>query len=71
MVAETGAGRVSRVDPASGEVETIAEGLALDPGPSPLVAPPTWQFNGVAVGATGSVYVNGDAANVIYKLRPR
>ena len=25
----------------------------------------------VAVGATGSVYVNGDAANVIYKLRPR
>ncbi len=70
VVVEAGAGRVSRVDPVSGAVETIAEGLELGTGAPPLVAPPTWHFNGVAVGSNGALYVTGDTANVIYKLRP-
>ncbi len=71
VVVEAGAGRVSRVDPGSGAVSTIAEGLELGVGPPPLVAPPTWHFNGVAVGSRGALYVTGDKANVIYKLQPR
>jgi len=71
VVVEAGAGRVSRVDPASGAVSTIADGLELGTPPPPLVAPPTWHFNGVAVGSGGALFVTGDRANVIYKLQPR
>ena len=71
VVVEAGAGRVSRVDPLSGSVETIADGLELGTAAPPLVAPPTWHFNGVTVGSTGALYVTGDTANVIYKLRRR
>jgi glucose/arabinose dehydrogenase len=32
--------------------------------------PPTWIFNGVAVGPSGAVYVSGDVENVIYRIQP-
>lgn len=69
VVVETGAGRVSRVDPATGTVSTIATGLGLGAAPPPA-APPTWIFNGVTANASGTLYVTGDKANVIYELRP-
>ncbi len=47
------------------------DGLELGTPPPPLVAPPTWHFNGVAVGSSGALFVTGDKANVIYKLQPR
>ena len=70
VVVEAGAGRVSRIDPASGAVSTIAEGLALGAEAPPIV-PPTWLFNGIAVGVWGDLYVTGDRNNVLYELRRR
>lgn len=70
LVVETGAGRLSRIDPATGEVNAVAEGLALGAEGIPEAAPPTWFFNGVAVGPSGVIYVTGDIANVLYRFRP-
>jgi streptogramin lyase len=70
LVVETGAGRLSRVNPETGHVRTIADGLALGAvGPSTM--PPTWFFNGVAVGPSGAIYVTGELANVLYKINPK
>jgi sugar lactone lactonase YvrE len=63
------AGRLTRIDPATGTRTTIASGLGLGtPGPSS--APPTWIFNGVAVGPSGDIYVTGDTAAVLYRFSP-
>ncbi len=67
LVVETGARRLSRIDPSTGTVIPVAEDLDL--GESLPNAPPTWAFNGVAVGQRGAVYVSGDAGNKLYKLR--
>ena len=67
LVVESGAGRLSRIDVETGTVSTIVEGLEIG------IAVPTvpWgQFNGVAVGPTGYIYVTGDMANVLYRLKP-
>ena len=68
LVVESGAGRLSRIDPATGAVTTVAEGLELG-APAPPNAPPTWIFNGVAVGPSGHIYVTGDRANVLYRFK--
>jgi sugar lactone lactonase YvrE len=68
LVIETGAGRLSRIDTATGEVNSVAEGLELGAQGPPDGAPPTWAFNGVAVGPSGAVYITGDKANVLYRL---
>jgi hypothetical protein len=53
-----------------GEVQALAEGLALGlTGPKPL--PPTFFFNGVAASPSGTIYVSGDAANVVYRIDRR
>jgi sugar lactone lactonase YvrE len=67
LVVESGAGRLSRIDLSSGEVTTIAEGLELG-APGPATMPPIWSFNGVAVGPSGTIYVTGDKADVVYRL---
>jgi DNA-binding beta-propeller fold protein YncE len=67
LVVEAGAGRLSRIDPATGEVSTIAEGLQLGAEGPPGV-PGTWGFNGVAVGPSGTMYVTGDIGNVLYRI---
>ncbi len=67
LVVETGASRLSKIDLATGEVTTIVEGLELsDPGLEGL--PPTWGFDGVAVGSTGAIYISGGGANVVYRV---
>lgn len=70
LVVEAGAGRLSAIDPATGAVRVVAAGLALG-APGTSVFPPTWFFNGVAVGPSGTVYVTGDVANVVYAIDPR
>jgi sugar lactone lactonase YvrE len=66
LVVESGAGRLSRVDPATGRVSTVADGLAFEP-PMPG-APPTTTFNGVAVGPSGAIYVTGAGEGVLYRI---
>lgn len=67
LVVESGAGRLSRVDPASGEVRPVASGLSFHgavPG-----SPPTTTMNSVAVGPSGIIYVTGAAPeSVIYRI---
>ena len=69
LVVEAGAGRLTRIDPATGVKSTVATGLALGTA-APPGAPPTWMFNGVAVGPKGDIYVTGDTAAVIYRFSP-
>jgi sugar lactone lactonase YvrE len=70
LVVESGMGRLSRVDPATGSVHTIADNLALGSAP-PAGWPPTWIFSDVAVGEAGAIYVTGDVDNVIYRIEVR
>ena len=67
LVVEAGAGRLSRIDIATGEVSTVAEGLELGAEGVPGF-PADWIFNGVAVGPSGAIYVTGDKANVLYRI---
>jgi sugar lactone lactonase YvrE len=67
LVVESGAGRLSRIDLGTGQVTTVAEDLEFGAQAPPNV-PPTWIFNGVAVGPSGNIYVTGDVANVLYRI---
>jgi sugar lactone lactonase YvrE len=67
LVVESGAGRLVRIELATGRISTVAEGLALGAQGIPGLLP-TWSFNGVAVGRSGAVYVSGDKANVLYRF---
>lgn len=67
LVVENGGGRLARIDTTTGEVSTVAEGLELGAEAVPGY-PPTWMFNGVAVGPSGGIYVTGDVGNVLYRL---
>jgi len=69
LVVESGAGQLSRINPETGIVSTVVDGLELGAGAVPDY-PPTWAFNGVAVGSTGYIYVTGDVANVLYRFKP-
>jgi sugar lactone lactonase YvrE len=68
LVVESKLGRLSRIDVTTGVVTTIADGLDLG-APGVPNMPPTWVFNGVAVGPSGAIYVTGDKTNVLYRLR--
>jgi sugar lactone lactonase YvrE len=70
LVVESGAGRLSRIDLATGQVSTVATDLELGAVGTPSM-PPTWVFNGVAVGERGDIYVTGDIGNVIYRITER
>lgn len=69
LVVETGAGRLLSLDLATGAMTTLAAGLGFTPQ-SPGGGPPTWVMSSVAVGPTGTIYVTGDEANVVYRIRP-
>jgi glutamine cyclotransferase len=65
-VVEAEADRLSRIDPASGEVKLVADGLALQVAPQGAF-PTTMLFNGLAIGRD-RIYVTGDLENVIYSI---
>jgi sugar lactone lactonase YvrE len=67
LVVEAGAGRLSLINTRAGEVSTVAEGLELGAEGTPGM-PPTWGFNGVAVGPSGAIYVTGDIGSVLYRI---
>jgi sugar lactone lactonase YvrE len=69
LVVEAGAGRLTRINPATGATSTVASGLGLGTA-APPGGPPTWMFNGVAVGPKGDIYVTGDSSGAIYRFSP-
>ncbi|MGR9108226.1 MAG: Vgb family protein [Gammaproteobacteria bacterium] len=70
LVVESSADRLSRINLATGEVSTVADGMQIGAEGSPGT-PPTWAFNGVAVGPSGAIYVTGGRGNVVYRLKPK
>ena len=70
LVVEVGAGRLLRVDLATGGIEEVATGLAVG---QPAIAgtPPAYVLSGVAVDSGGAIYVTGDVANVLYRITRR
>jgi len=68
LVVETGSRSLVRVNTTTGQITTVAAGLDLGP---PLPAPgfpPTYMFDGVAVGSSDAIYVTGYGANVTYRI---
>lgn len=69
FVAEVGQKRVVAIDRTSGAKTVIASNLDIGLAPYPG-GPPALVPTGVAVGATGNVYVSSDLRNALYKLTP-
>jgi sugar lactone lactonase YvrE len=70
LVVETGAGRLSRIDLATGAVSVVTDGL--EPGvPGPEYVPPTGFFDGVAVGPSGAIYLTDNVNNTLLRIGPR
>jgi sugar lactone lactonase YvrE len=67
LVVETGLGRLTAIDLKTGMSRTVAEGLALGHHP-PVGAPPSGLPSGVAVGASGTIFVTGDEDRVLYAI---
>jgi sugar lactone lactonase YvrE len=70
LVVESGAGRLARIDLKTKQKTVVAENLALGAETFSEILPPTWIFNGVAVGKSGTIYVTGDVGNVVYRFTP-
>ena len=70
LVVEAGAGRLSRIELATGAIEEIATGLAVG---QPAIAgtAPAYMASGVAVDVGGAIYVTGDVTNVVYRITRR
>jgi sugar lactone lactonase YvrE len=70
IVAETGAGRLLRIDPNARSITVIDDRIALDPtagsGRNPIGT-----FAGVAIGACGTIYVTADATGEIIRYVPQ
>jgi hypothetical protein len=69
LVVEAGAGRLTRIDLKTRSTAIVTENLALGAAP-PTGVPPMGVFNGVAVGPSGTIYLTGDTANVLYTIAP-
>ena len=63
------AGRIARIDPETGATFTVAEDLAIG-AEGPSVLPPTWAFNGIAVGRGGWIYATSDIEGSVYRILP-
>lgn len=69
FVAEVGQKRVVAIDPATGARTVVASNLDIGLAPYPG-GPPGLVPTGIAVGASGAVYVSSDIRNALYKLTP-
>lgn len=69
LVVETGTRQLARVDLATGAVSVVV--ADLDVGMPGLAGyPPTWWFDGVAVGPSGAIYVSESGRNVLTRIWP-
>jgi sugar lactone lactonase YvrE len=64
LVVEAEAGRLTRINLRTGAVTVEAGGLA----PCLVSDDPTWIFNGVAVGPSGTIYVTSDTDAAVYRI---
>jgi sugar lactone lactonase YvrE len=69
LVVESGTGTLTRIDPETGTVDPLVTGLKLGLGVEPGAGPPCWSLSSVAVGKGGLMYVTGDVADVIYRVK--
>ncbi len=70
IVAAVGSQQLIAIDPGSGEVETVADGLPIGlAGGDDLPLP--FLLTGVAVEADGSILFSSDIDNAIYRVRPQ
>jgi sugar lactone lactonase YvrE len=69
LVAEAGTGRLLAIDLATSAVSTLVEGLGFSPD-GPAGGPPTFVMKSMAVDPTGVIYVTGDRAGVLYRIKP-
>ena len=69
IVAEAAAGRLTEVNPKTGQRRIVADklpiGLSAGPG-----MPPPYVVTGVDVAADGTIYFSADRNNAIYRVRP-
>lgn len=70
LVVEAKAGRISGIDLETGSLFAVAENLAIG-AEGPTALPPTWAFNGIAVGRGGWIYATSDIEGSVYHIRPR
>ena len=64
LVVEANAGRLSKIDPTTGEKIILADGLEL----GNVFVPGVPLIDGVAVGPSGTIYVTSNKANVLYRI---
>ena len=68
---EIGTRQLSRVDLTTGAVSVVASGLDVGVPATFEGPPPTWFFDGVAVGPSGAIYVSENGRNVLTRIWPR
>jgi hypothetical protein len=66
-VAETGAQRLTRVDPSTGSVTPLVGGLQIGVLGGPGF-PPSLNLTDVAIGSSGAMYVTSDVTQFLYKI---
>ncbi len=66
-VVESGASRLSRIDLSTGEATMIVDGLELG-GPGQEGMPPTYLFDGAAIGLSGDFYISDGNKNILYRV---
>jgi sugar lactone lactonase YvrE len=69
LVVESGTRRLLRIDPSTRSISVVYKNLEVGLE-APTGVPPTFALSSVAVGPTGTIYVSGDAGNLIYKGNP-
>ena len=71
-VVEVEAGRVTRIDPASGAATPVVDGLALSGPERRALGPSTsiGELAGIAVGADGALFVSAYRDNRVYRIEP-
>ncbi|WP_224365588.1 Vgb family protein [Hyalangium versicolor] len=69
IVAEVGRKRLVRIDPATGQSTVLASGLRIGL-PESASLPPGYLPTGVAIGASGSIYLSSDIESALYRFVP-
>jgi sugar lactone lactonase YvrE len=70
LVVEASVGRLSRIDLTTGAVRVVTDGL--EPAiQAPPGSPPTYGFDGVAVGPSGAIYLTDNVNNALLRIWPR